>query len=124
MSLYETNYLRLVSLACRPEHLAGNYRSLVPGDCELVLNVLARSPYTLEMAMTYLLPVQGAADERLPDLQLRLYIDARLLEVLPLPGEASSAGARGLQGRWARNLLLNKWLEYLAGHDHRFQPCS
>ena len=124
MSLYETNYLRLVALACKPGHLAGHYRSLVPGDCELVLSVLARSPYTLEMVMTYLLPVQGAADERLPDLHLRLYIDARLLEVLPLPGEDASAGARGLQRRWARNLLLNKWLEYLAGHGHRFQPCS
>jgi hypothetical protein len=124
MSLYETNYLRLVSLAGEPAQLAGSYRSVVPGDCELVLGVLGQGPYTLELAMSYLLPVVGAASERLPDLRLRLYRDARLLEVLPLPGEEADADARGLQRRWSRNLLLNKWLEYLAGHAHRFQPCS
>jgi len=124
MSLYETNYLRLVSLAGAPAQLAGNYRSVVPGDCELVLSVLEQQPYTLELAMSYLLPVAGAGSERLPDLRLRLYRDARLLEVLPLPGEEAGADARGLGRRWSRNLLLNKWLEYLAGHAHRFQPCS
>jgi uncharacterized protein YqiB (DUF1249 family) len=124
MSLYETNYLRLVALAGDPSQLSGQYRSCVPGDCELVLDVLGHSPYTLELAMSYLLPVAGTGDERVPDLRLRLYRDARVLEVLPLPGEETSADARGLQRRWARNLLLNKWLEYLAGHAHRFQPCS
>jgi len=123
MSLYETNYLRLVALAGDPSLLAGQYRSCVPGDCELVLSVLGQSPYTLELAMSYLLPVAGAGTERLPDLRLRLYRDARVLEVLPLPGEEAGADARGLQRRWARNLLLNKWLEYLAGHAHRFQSC-
>jgi len=126
MSLYETNYLRLVALAGEPARLAGQYRSIVPGDCELVLGVLGQGPYTLELAMSYLLPLPGGeagASERLPDLRLRLYRDARLLEVLPLPGEQADADARGLQRRWARNLLLNKWLEYLAGHAHRFQPC-
>ena len=127
MSLYETNYLRLVALAGEPARLAGQYRSSVPGDCELVLGVLGQGPYTLELAMSYLLPLPGgqagAGSERLPDLRLRLYRDARLLEVLPLPGEQADADARGLQRRWARNLLLNKWLEYLAGHAHRFQPC-
>ncbi len=133
MGLYETNYLRLVSLAGEPARLAGSYRSLVPGDCELVLGVLGHGPYTLELAMSYLLPlpsaardapvdVRGADSERLPDLRLRLYRDARLLEVMPLPGEEQGADARCLQRRWSRNLLLNKWLEYLAGHGHRFQP--
>jgi len=31
---------------------------------------------------------------------------------------------RELDERWARNVLLNKWLEYCAERGHRFHPSS
>ena len=122
MGLYESNYLQLARLAGNPVALTGTHVSRVAGDCELVLTVLERSRYTSELLLTYLLPVNGnlaAATERVPDLRLRVYHDARLLEAA---GEAGNGPERELERRWARNIMLNKWLEYCAERGHGFAP--
>ena len=128
MSLYESNYLRFMHLAGDPSRLSGTLISRVDGDCELQLAVLEHMPYTSMLLLTYALPrgsaLPGAthdAYERLPNLKLRAYHDARLLEADhnshrrgPQPGE------RELHQRWTRNMMLNKWLEYCAERGHRF----
>jgi uncharacterized protein YqiB (DUF1249 family) len=53
MALYESNYLRLGWLAGALHSLNGNHRSLVPGDCDLLLNVTERTPYTTTLNLTY-----------------------------------------------------------------------
>lgn len=135
MSLYESNYLRLRSLAGDPARLSGTQVSHVSGDCELHLSVIEHMRYTSTLALTYLLPQAGPdASQRLPDLKLRVYHDARLLEVeavqpqhnlrLPEAGAAPlaqrPAGERELHQRWMRNMMLNKWLEYCTDRGHRF----
>jgi uncharacterized protein len=122
MGLYESNYLRLEALAGPLAGFAGERHSRVTGDCELVLALAGRSPYTLELSLTYLLPDGRGQLERVPDLALRLYCDARLLEVATGQGEPGAAGARGLEQRWQRNTLLNKWLDYCAERGHSFLP--
>jgi uncharacterized protein YqiB (DUF1249 family) len=124
MGLYESNYLRLEALAGPLAGFAGERRSRVPGDCELVLALRERSPYTLELSLTYLLPCGQGQPERVPDLVLRLYCDARLLEVATGRGEAGAAGVCGLEQRWLRNTMLNKWLDYCAGRGHSFLPAA
>ena len=129
MSLYESNYLRFLHLAGDPARLAGTLTSRVEGDCELRLAVLEHMPYTSVLSLTYLLPAgAGAERERLPNLTLRAYHDARLLEAEQFPQQSSNrhsgrkreAGERELQQRWTRNMMLNKWLEYCAERGHRF----
>jgi uncharacterized protein len=120
MGLYESNYLRLARLAGNLAKLVGTCISTVPGDCELLLTVRERAPYTSELQLTYLLPAlatAAASPERVPDLRLRLYHDARLLSVHE---PAVSSPERELDRRWARNLMLNKWLDYCAERGHRF----
>lgn len=119
MGLYESNYLRLSALAGHPALLRGAAVSIVPGDCELRLQVLERSRYTTDLKLTYLLPPMaagGAGPAQVPDLLLRAYHDARLVEALP---QASHAERELLQS-WSRNMMLNKWLEYCAERGHRF----
>ena len=119
MGLYESNYLRLAALAGDLRMLARSRVSSVEGDCTLVLNVIERARYTSELLLTYLLPTAGAAAvmERVPDLRLRLYHDARLLEACV----ANATGPeRELDRRWARNMMVNKWLEYCAERGHSF----
>jgi len=122
MGLYESNYLRLARLAGDPGALADRARSCVAGDCELLLEVVERSPYTTIADLTYLLATAAtagvAAPVRVPDLRLRIYHDARLVEAEW--ARAADPTERELVHRWARNMLLNKWLEYCLDRGHRF----
>jgi uncharacterized protein YqiB (DUF1249 family) len=133
MSLYESNYIRLRALAGDPVALRGSCRSLVAGDCELVLDVCETARYTTTLQLTYLLPLAAlAAHERYPDLRVRVYSDARLAEAQmqavespvaaahPVLGALRRSAERELDQRWARNMMLNKWLEYCLERGHRF----
>jgi uncharacterized protein YqiB (DUF1249 family) len=131
MSLYESNYLRFLQVAGEPAQLAGTLISRVAGDCELRLEVLERMPYTTMLTLTYALPGSGDSPyECLPNLRLRAYHDARLLEAdemrRPKIKENNAnrrgppPGERELHQRWTRNMMLNKWLEYCAERGHRF----
>ena len=119
MGLYESNYLRLARLAGDLRALPDTGVSKVAGDCTLVLNVCERARYTTELLLTYLLPARQppGALERVPDLRLRLYHDARLLEAR---GKGGLAPERELDRCWTRNMMVNKWLEYCAERGHGF----
>jgi uncharacterized protein YqiB (DUF1249 family) len=124
MGLYESNYLRLSRLAGDLAALADRACSSVLGDCKLLLEVVERSPYTTVADLTYLLPAagtaagDGAATVRLPDLRLKVYHDARLVEATW--SRPAGAVERELVHRWTRNMMLNKWLEYCLDRGHRF----
>jgi uncharacterized protein YqiB (DUF1249 family) len=124
MGLYESNYLRLLHLAGDPTRLTGTLISRVDGDCELQLAVIEHMPYTSMLTLTYVLRADGGGAERLPDLRLRAYNDARLLEAesfqVPRRGQRPGQGERELHQRWTRNMMLNKWLEYCTERGHRF----
>lgn len=111
MGLYESNHFRLQQLAGNLAELRGTVESQVAGDCRLSLSVLERAPYTSELRLTYLLP------DRVPDLRLRVYHDADLVEALG----PDKARERELGQRWLHNMMLNKWLEYCAERGHQFR---
>lgn len=137
MSLYESNYIRLRELCGDPALLAGEYRSLVQGDCELVLTVAEQAPYTTTLNLSYLLPRDGmtgnaavaageeAVFERYPDVRIRVYSDAHLAEAQSWashPGHPALRrhAERELDQRWGMNMMLNKWLDYCMERGHRF----
>ena len=131
MSLYESNFIRLGWLAGDVAVLAGEYHSRVEGDCELRLSVVERSPYTTTLNLTYLIPDQEVT-RRVPDMGVRVYHDARLVEAQEWAQAHEHAGLRALRNtvaceldqRWARNIMLNKWLEYCVERGHRFSADS
>jgi uncharacterized protein YqiB (DUF1249 family) len=71
-------------------------------------------------------------------MRVRIYHDAHLVEaqpwngdhnpsprpcgahVQPAPRARRGAAERELDQRWARNMMLNKWLEYCVERGHRF----
>ena len=134
MGLYESNFIRLGWLAGELGALCGRYVSALRGDCDLVLTVTERCPYTSTVNLTYLLP--GADGPVVsPDLRVRIYHDAHLVEAQqwnsghscaataaehPLLRALRSHAERELDQRWARNMMLNKWLEYCVERGHRF----
>jgi len=130
MSLYESNYIRLGWLVTGIAALRGNHRCRIDGDCDLLLGVAERSAYTTTLSLTCL--VSGATGSTFPDLTLRVYHDARLAEAQDWADCHGHAALRVLRGRaereldqrWARNIMLNKWLEYCVERGYRFSPAT
>jgi uncharacterized protein len=127
MGLYESNFIRLGWLAGDLRALWGRYTSAVAGDCDLVLTVTERSPYTSTVNLTYLLG-GASVPEPYPDMRVRIYHDAHLVEAQQWAGVHTQPLLKALRGyaereldqRWARNMMLNKWLEYCVERGHRF----
>ncbi len=125
MALYESNYLRLLNLIPDLDRIDGCYRSTVAGDCCLHVEILQRCRYTITLSLTY----QFETDDGMiadPDMRVRAYLDGHLAEVQSLCGDLRHAELqrlvcahkKELDGRWRRNVILNKWLEYLIEQGH------
>lgn len=125
MALYESNYLRLLRLVPELERIDGCYRSQVAGDCELHVDILERCRYTVTMSLTYYFDSElgKVAD---PDMTVRAYLDGQLAEAMSLRGvhrhsvlrRLSREHRAELDARWRRNVVLNKWLDYLSEQGH------
>ena len=127
MTLYESNFVRLGWLIKDLRAVTGGLVSRVRADCDLHLTPIERARYTSVFRLTYEFGHEGAT-LRDPDLEVRVYHDAKLAEVCGFRGfqrhpqlaELQSGLKRELDQRWARNMMLNKWLEYCAERGHRF----
>ncbi|UCC15466.1 MAG: DUF1249 domain-containing protein [Gammaproteobacteria bacterium] len=131
MSLYESNYVRLGWLLPDPRRFFGHLSSRVPDDLLLHIQLLERSRYTTTVRMTYFFEDDGerVAD---PDLKIRIYHDALLAEAMECTRRHRHTALKSfdtrpggeLSRRWARNVMLNKWLEYCSEKGHRFVSSS
>jgi uncharacterized protein len=129
IALYEANFIKLGMLLDDPAALAGTAVSSSPTDCRLYLSIEEGSRYTRILRMTYLFEEPGGcvAD---PDLVVRIYLDARVAEVMGWAAfhrhdalsELKFRLAGEIDRRWARNMVLSKWLDYLLDNAHTFRP--
>lgn len=131
MTLYESNYLKLQHML--GEQLTGlrDGISRAEPDCDLYLTVLTRDRYTTSFRLTYWFESNDPSDSEPiadPDLTLKAYHDARLLEAVSLAPfhrhhklrEIAEHHAAELDRRWQRNMMLSKWLDYLLETGHSF----
>ena len=125
MAMYESNYLRLLHVIPELERIDGCFRSRVAGDCELYVEILERCRYTVTLSLTsYFENGNGRVAD--PDMTVRAYLDGRLAETMNLCGDHRHSELRRLakvhraelDARWQRNVVLNKWLEYLTDQGH------
>jgi uncharacterized protein YqiB (DUF1249 family) len=125
MALYESNFLRLLRLIPEIGRLDGCFRSRVAGDCDLHIEILERNRYTVTLSLTY----HFKSDKGLltdPDMTVRVYLDGQLAEAMAIGDKHRHTLLRGLvhehrrelDARWQRNIVLNKWLEYLSDQGH------
>ena len=127
MTLYESNFIKLHQLAATLDWPADAFISSSARDKDLYAEILRREPYTTTLRLTYWFSDSRGGTAPDPDLVVRIYHDARLVEAVS-SGEAHrhaklrelarSNGAE-LDRRWRLNMLLNKWLDYLfeVGHS-------
>jgi len=135
MALYEGNFIKLNALA--PDLIqssageAGLSRSSRDLDLHLCVDAVTR--YTVDLRLTYLFE-EFAGEEFTglspdPDLHLRVYLDARMVEVVSwsishrheILRQLAATSVRELDRRWSRNIMLGKWLDYLDDMGHRFR---
>ena len=127
MTLYESNFIRLGWLVRDPASVTDTVASTVPADCPLYLTLKSRTRYTTTLHLSYYFEENGVCIPD-PDLDLRIYHDARLAEVMACTRRHRHAALRTfdppdsteLDRRWMRNNMLNKWLEYCAEKGHNF----
>ncbi|MCK6372280.1 MAG: DUF1249 domain-containing protein, partial [Gammaproteobacteria bacterium] len=101
--------------------------SRTPGDCDLHLAVDVGSRYTRSLRLTYLFDEKGGPVAE-PDLAVRLYLDARVAEVMawaechrhPALNEIARGLGQEINRRWARNMVLSKWLDFLLDNGHTY----
>ena len=125
MLIYESNYLRLLRVIPELQRLDGYYQSRVAGDCSLHLEIIERSRHTVTLSLSYFFFHNG---ERIadPDLKIRAYLDGHLAEAMSSDESPRHVPLRRLwrtyrcelDDRWRRNIVLNKWLEYLVDQGH------
>jgi uncharacterized protein len=127
MTLYESNYIKLHNLTTAFDWPSNIVISASPEDSDLHATIMRREPYTTTLKLTYWFPEAEGVTVADPDLTLRVYHDARLVEAVSgrerhchqkLRELAASSGAE-LDRRWRVNMTLNKWLDYLFDVGHR-----
>jgi uncharacterized protein len=125
MDLYEVNYIRLRRLCPDLADAQGERVSRAPGAMDLHMTVVEQTPYTTTVRLTYLF---GDPDRHRPspDVLVRMYHDARQVEVLqrhcrPLDADISVEDVprwRALECKWGLNRFLYKWLGYCLRQGH------
>jgi hypothetical protein len=124
LDLCEENYQLLRTIAPYLRSLQGCQRAgaaLMGPD--LHLEILAQSRYTTTLRLTYYFD-ELAGRSADPDATLRVYHDARQVEVLDLRQRALPTARAftppGLDRKWKANLFVSKWLWFCVVGGYRF----
>ena len=125
MGLCEENYLLLRRLAPGVRHGVGRFLSHGPGGVDLHLEIEEQSPYTTQLRLTYLFDANEGCGRRAdPDARLRVYHDARQVEVMDLQHSVlplcNAYQHPALADKWQRSLFLARWLMFCLRQGHRF----
>lgn len=120
ISLYEANFIKLSALLGDLRVLRGRAIARSDLDCDLHVLVEEGSRYARQLRLTYVFE-EPAGTVAEPDLLVKLYLDARVAEVLvwnhahrhETLTALARRYARELDRRWACNMVLSKWLDYL-----------
>ena len=125
MDMYEINFIRFKKLTGDIELLESYSISRVFACLDLHLTVNERSKYTTTVTLSYAFEEDSEVVFE-PDLKLRIYHDAELIEVLA--GHLKHGKQRldhvpadALKAKWKLNRFLYKWLGYCLYLGHHFE---
>lgn len=126
-TIYASNYRKLLNLIPNIRNLAQSAVGKALQKPDLQLEMLERSAHTLTVKLSHRFD-QLPNDLWVPDVTVRVYLDAELVEVLrdharsdvsriyKDPGKISEI----LNYKWQLNYFLLKWLEHCLKTDYRF----
>ena len=131
MELYECNYIRLRNLLPDADAIPDAVVSRIEGALDLHLRVTERCRFTTTLGLTYIFE-DAVGSFPAPDIQVRIYHDAQVGEVISCGRRRGLRYARynrmrnnyTLAEKWRMNRFLQKWLGYCLMQGHRFTPES
>ena len=124
MTLYESNFYRVKQLVPSLHQLTGYHISHISNDFDLHLRIHNKSKHTITFSLShYFFDGEWVTN---PDFKIRVYLDSNLSEALSALGTSKNFPLKlflkkhdeELSIRWNRNVMLNKWLEYLLDKGH------
>jgi len=129
MELYECNYIRLRNLVPDLDVMPDQVCSRIEGVLDLHLRVVERCKFTTTLNLTYLFHDDEGSFPA-PDMQVRMYHDAQVAEVISCGRRRGKRHASynrmfnryTLDEKWRMNRFLQKWLGYCLMQGHRFIP--
>jgi uncharacterized protein YqiB (DUF1249 family) len=129
MELYECNYIRMRNLVPDSDAIPDAVVSHIDGGLDLHLRITERCKFTTTFNLTYYF-TDAVGSFPAPDIQVRIYHDAQVGEVISCGRRRGIRHARynrmrnsySLAEKWRMNRFLQKWLGYSLMQGHRFTP--
>jgi hypothetical protein len=129
MELYECNYIRMRNLVPDSDAIPDAVVSRIDGVLDLHLRITERCKFTTTFNLTYFFE-DAVGRFPAPDVQVRIYHDAQVGEVISCGRRRGKRNARynrmrhsySLAEKWRMNRFLQKWLGYCLMQGHRFTP--
>ena len=125
MTLYESNYIKLNYLfpKIRQYNTDKSIKSLFGNDIHLGIN--KKTKYTMIISMTYSFEEIDIIEYE-PNLTIKIYFDSRSAEVISIGKLNKKSRLRDITYQnkniinqlWRRNIILNKWLDYIIDCDY------
>ena len=125
MTLYESNYIKLNYLfpKIRQYNTDKSIKSLLGNDIHLGIN--KKTKYTMIISMTYSFEEIDIIEYE-PNLTIKIYFDSRSAEVIGVGKLNKKSRLRDITYQnkniinqlWRRNIILNKWLDYIIDCDY------
>lgn len=150
IELHEANYIRLRRLLPEQDALGEYAVSTVPAGLDMHYRLLEQCKYTTTFSLSYVFaePAQGSETkrhvglQRAPDLQIRVYHDAQLAEVISgvlhkhylvedhgheariTIDELVQPQMDAIYARWRLNRFLYRWLGFCLRQGHIFRAST
>ena len=125
MTLYESNYIKLNHLfpRIRQYDTERSIKSFSGNDIHLRIN--KKTKYTMIISMTYTFEESDIIEYE-PNLTIKIYFDSRSAEVINIGKLNKKSKLRDITYQnkniinqlWRRNIILNKWLDYIIDCDY------
>ena len=125
MTLYESNYVKLNHLFPNIKQYDDDRSIKSPFGNDIQLGVNKKTKYTMIISMTYSFE-ESEIIEYEPNLTIKIYSDSRSAEVIGIGKLSKKSKLRDITYQnkniinqlWRRNIILNKWLDYIIDCDY------
>mgnify|MGYP001193443349 FL=1 len=125
MTLYESNYIKLNYLFPKIRQYGTDKSIKSPFGNDIHLCISKKTKYTMIISMTYSFE-DSEIIEYEPNLIIKVYFDSRSAEVIGIGKLSKKSKLRDITYQnkniinelWRRNIILNKWLDYIIDCDY------